>query len=124
MRGSPVLKQRPEASWYARRSVSGRVEVGCGSVLGGVTASSGRCEELCKAGGGLRREGGGLLRGVRDGGRAGMREVVKKHPEPAKMGVHFRADLSGILAVDRAEAVIDTLEQYEVQVPPPPSISV
>lgn len=51
-------------------------------------------------------------------GRTGMRDVVKKHPEPAKMGVHFRADLSGILAVDRAEAVIDTLEQYEVQVLP------
>ena len=41
--------------------------------------------------------------------------MAAKHGETGKMGVHFRADSSGILALDKAEAVINTTEQYTVQ---------
>lgn len=34
-----------------------------------------------------------------------------------KMGVHFSADSSGILKVDKAESVIEAWENYEVDVP-------
>lgn len=34
-----------------------------------------------------------------------------------KMGVHFSADSSGILKVDKAESVIEAWENYEVEVP-------
>ena len=47
---------------------------------------------------------------------AGIDKALAAHSEPGKASVHFRADASGLLAVQQAEAVFETTEEYSVQV--------
>ena len=49
--------------------------------------------------------------------RAGIKAVLDKHKQGAKMTVHFRADLSGLLHPESADAAVETVEEYEVKVP-------
>jgi len=49
---------------------------------------------------------------------AGIGKALAAHAEPGKCSVHFRADASGLLALERAEAVFETTEEYTVQVAP------
>ena len=51
-------------------------------------------------------------------GAAGIGKALAAHAEPGKCSVHFRADASGLLALERAEAVFETIEEYTVQVAP------
>ena len=53
----------------------------------------------------------------RDGVWAGIKAVLDKHQQGAKMTVHFRADLSGLLHPESADAAVEALEEYEVKVP-------
>lgn len=39
-----------------------------------------------------------------------------KHGETGKLNLHFRADASGLMHVDKAEAVLDVMEEYTVKV--------
>ena len=43
--------------------------------------------------------------------------MVAKHGEPGKLSLHFRADESGLLSLDKAESVIETTEEYTIKVP-------
>ena len=43
--------------------------------------------------------------------------MVDKHGETGRMSVHFRADESGRVVPSHAEAVLDVVEEYTVQVP-------
>ena len=45
-----------------------------------------------------------------------MKAVLDKHKE-ARLSVHFRADASGVLAPDAADATAEVAEEYDVQVP-------
>ena len=45
--------------------------------------------------------------------------MLDKHRQGAKMTVHFRADLSGLLHPESADAAVEVLEEYEVKVPVP-----
>lgn len=47
---------------------------------------------------------------------AGFNNVSAKYEEPAKLNLHFRADPSGLLHVEKGEAVIETQEEYTVKV--------
>ncbi len=40
-----------------------------------------------------------------------------KHSEPAKLNLHVHADASGLIHIDKAEAVLDVMEEYTVKVP-------
>ena len=46
----------------------------------------------------------------------GIKAVLDKHKE-AKLSVHFRADISGLLIPESADASAEVTEEYEVQVP-------
>ena len=46
---------------------------------------------------------------------AGIDKALAAHPEPGKLSVHFRADPSGLIALEKAEAVFETTEEYTVQ---------
>ncbi|KAK9811690.1 hypothetical protein WJX72_008444 [[Myrmecia] bisecta] len=48
---------------------------------------------------------------------SGVADVLEKHGETGKMSVHFRADVGGVLSVEKAECVINTVEMVEVEVP-------
>jgi hypothetical protein len=56
-----------------------------------------------------------------------MRAALAKHPEEegVKLNLHFRADASGLLHVERGEAVVNVTEEYTVKArsgsPPVPS---
>lgn len=47
---------------------------------------------------------------------AGIGKALAAHTEPGKLSVHFRADPSGLVALEKAEAVFETTEEYSVQV--------
>lgn len=47
---------------------------------------------------------------------AGIDKALAAHTEPGKLSVHFRADPSGLIALEKAEAVFETTEEYTVQV--------
>jgi DNA-binding Lrp family transcriptional regulator len=47
---------------------------------------------------------------------AGINNVSSKYRETGKLNLHFRADVSGLLHADKGEAVIDTEEEYTVEV--------
>ena len=47
---------------------------------------------------------------------AGIGKALAAHAEPGKLSVHFRADPSGLIALEKAEAVFETTEEYTVQV--------
>lgn len=47
---------------------------------------------------------------------AGINKALAAHAEPGKLSVHFRADPSGLIALEKAEAVFETTEEYTVQV--------
>ena len=47
---------------------------------------------------------------------AGIKAVLDKHKD-AKLSVHFKADISGLLTPESADATADVAEEYEVQVP-------
>ena len=42
--------------------------------------------------------------------------MLDKHKD-AKLSVHFRADISGLLVPEAADASAETVEEYEVKVP-------
>ena len=48
---------------------------------------------------------------------AGIKGILGKHKQGAKMSVHFRADLSGLLHPESADAAVEVVEEYEVKVP-------
>ena len=56
---------------------------------------------------------------------AGIDAAKAKYAEVPKLSVHFAADASGLLQVTKGEAVIETTEEYTVQVriavPPRPN---
>ncbi|EIE21504.1 HSP70-domain-containing protein [Coccomyxa subellipsoidea C-169] len=47
----------------------------------------------------------------------GIKDVSAKHSEPAKLNLHVHADASGLIHIDKAEAVLDVMEEYTVKVP-------
>ena len=47
---------------------------------------------------------------------AGIDKALAAHAEPGKLSMHFRADPSGLIALEKAEAVFETTEEYTVQV--------
>ncbi|KAK9826508.1 hypothetical protein WJX81_008378 [Elliptochloris bilobata] len=48
---------------------------------------------------------------------SGIGKALAAHAEPGKVSVHFRADSSGLIALEKAEAVFETTEEYSVQAP-------
>ena len=51
---------------------------------------------------------------------AGMAEALAAHAEDEglKLNLHFRADASGLVHVERGEAVVETVEEYTVKACP------
>ena len=47
----------------------------------------------------------------------GVDAVLSKYNTTGKLGVHFSADSSSIVKVEKAESVIELWEEYEVEVP-------
>ena len=50
-------------------------------------------------------------------GMTGFEDIAAKWNSSGKCSVHFRADPSGLLTVDKAEAVVEVTEDYDVRVP-------
>ena len=48
---------------------------------------------------------------------AGLKEARKQHNETAKLSLHFRADESGIITLEKGEATSEVSEEYTVKVP-------
>lgn len=47
----------------------------------------------------------------------GVDAVLSKHNTTGKISMHFSADSSSILKLEKAESVIEQWEEYEVEVP-------
>ena len=47
----------------------------------------------------------------------GVDETISKYNTTGRIGMHFRADLGGVLSVSKAECVIESMEMVEVEVP-------
>ena len=47
----------------------------------------------------------------------GIQEAAKKHNGSAKLSLHFRADESGIVSLEKGEATSEIMEEYTVKVP-------
>ena len=47
----------------------------------------------------------------------GIQAARKKHNNTGKLGLHFKADESGIVSLDRAESLAEITEEYTVKVP-------
>ena len=48
---------------------------------------------------------------------AGLKEARKQHNDTAKLSLHFRADESGIITLEKGEALSEISEEYTVKVP-------
>lgn len=48
---------------------------------------------------------------------AGLREARKQHNDTGKLSLHFRADESGIISLEKGEAISEISEEYTVKVP-------
>lgn len=50
-------------------------------------------------------------------GLAGIQEAASKHNDSGKLSLHVRADESGIVSLEKAEAAFEVEEEYIVKVP-------
>ena len=55
-------------------------------------------------------------------GPAGIQAALKKHNGSARLSLHFKADESGLMSLEKGEAVSEISEEYTTKVPlSPPS---
>lgn len=47
----------------------------------------------------------------------GLKEARKQHNDTGKLSLHFRADESGIITLEKGEALSEVSEEYTVKVP-------
>lgn len=50
----------------------------------------------------------------------GFQEAINKHNSTGKLSLHFRADESGIITLEKAESLAEISEEYTVKVPTAP----
>lgn len=47
----------------------------------------------------------------------GIQEAIKKHNNTGKLSLHFKADESGIISLERGESIAEVTEEYTIKVP-------